>query len=292
MNYVALTGGLGNQMFIYAFKVSLSQHNSVALFRPYCKNSPQYGHSGYQLESIFNVKKERKRAWLMLLSIYYHFSRLAPKRVRPALLKFAGMKEFRVPDSFIFYPGITDCHFDKTLFRGTWQSEKYFSNVSDIIRKTFTFNEKLINQSTRLFMEEIQQMHNPVSIHIRRNDYLSPKFIDGFGGICTEDYYKKAVEYINGHLDSPSFIVFSDDIEWCRKSMFISNAFFVDWNTNNESWQDMFLMSRCKHNIIANSTFSWWGAWLNTNYDKIVIAPRIWWNGIKDDVVPESWIRL
>lgn len=292
MNYVALTGGLGNQMFIYAFKVSLSQHNAVALFRPYSKHSPQYGNAGYQLEEIFSVEKENNRIRLLLFSIYYHITRLAPKRVRPAMFQFAGIKEFRVKDSFVFYDGITNNRFNKTLFRGTWQSEKYFINVSDAIRQAFTFNQGLINEKTRTLLEKIQQMLNPVSIHVRRNDYLSSQYITGFGGICTKDYYQEAVEYMKSQLDSPSFIVFSDDIEWCRNNLVLSNAIYVDWNTKHESWQDMFLMSKCKHNIIANSSFSWWGAWLNTYNDKKVIAPRVWWNGIEDDVVPKSWIRL
>ena len=292
MNYVALTGGLGNQMFIYAFKVSLSQNNTVALFRPYRKHSPQYGNAGYQIEQIFNIVKERDKARLLLFSIYYHIIRLAPRRVRPRLLQLAGYKELRVQDNFVYYDGIINNHFDKTLFRGTWQSEKYFINVSDTIRRTFTFNQRLINEKTRALWEKIQQMPNPVSIHVRRNDYLSSQYIAGFGGICTTDYYQNAVEYIESQLDDPSFIVFSDDIEWCRNNMDLFNAIYVDWNAQNESWQDMFLMSKCKHNIIANSSFSWWGAYLNPFDGKIVIAPKVWWNGIEDDVVPNNWIRL
>ena len=294
MNYVALTGGLGNQMFIYAFKISLSKVNKAVLFHPYRKNSSQYGHAGYQLEQIFNIEKEGllTRFVLLLLSIYYQLIRLFPAKKRVSLLGLVGIHEFRVPENFVYYNGIVDSYHDKTLFRGTWQSEKYFSTVSDEVRNVFSFKESLLNKKTKELLQEIERLNNPVSIHIRRNDYLSPNYISGFGGICTLDYYRMAIDTIIQNVDNPVFFVFSDDIGWCKENLNTEQVVFIDWNVGVESWQDMFLMSKCKHNIIANSSFSWWGAWLNSNPDKIVIAPRIWWNGLKDDVVPEGWIRI
>lgn len=294
MNYVALQGGLGNQMFVYAFKIALSQTNRTILFHPYRKRSPQYGYAGYQLEQIFRIPKERfsSRLHLNLLYIYWFFVRLFPRRHREKLYRVWGIKELHVPENFVYYGGILDKEYDKTLFRGTWQSEKYFSSVSEEVRSIYSFNEVLLNQTTKLFAEKILTFDNPVSIHIRRNDYLSPKYNSGFGGICTKEYYNKAIAYIKEYVKAPVFIVFSDDIDWCKNNFDQNHAIFVDWNIGTDSWQDMFLMSKCKHNIIANSSFSWWGAWLNTNLDKIVIAPKVWWNGIKDDVVPDSWIRM
>ena len=141
-------------------------------------------------------------------------------------------------------------------------------------------------------LDIIKSKQSPISIHVRRDDYLSSKYVSGFGGICTIEYYNKAVERIKEEVIDPVFYIFSDDINWCRENLKLEQGVFIDWNTGKESWQDMFLMSQCKHNIIANSSFSWWGAWLNSNSEKIVIAPRIWWNGLKDDVVPDSWIRI
>jgi hypothetical protein len=132
-----------------------------------------------------------------------------------------------------------------------------------------------------------------VSIHIRRGDYLSSKFVDGFSNICTIDYYNRSIDKIKSNLDLPVFFVFSDDQEWVKQNIIIKNAFYLNHNIGKNSWQDMYLMSKCKHNIIANSSFSWWGAWLNSNNQKIVIAPKKWWNDFKqDDVVPETWVRL
>ena len=114
--------------------------------------------------------------------------------------------------------------------------------------------------------------------------------------ICSEKYFDSAIKYINERIPKPIFFVFSDDIEWCRTKLNIANAIYVDWNKDDNSFRDMQLMSMCKHNIICNSTFSWWGAYLNNNPDKIVIAPNKWMK-INDklfegDIVPPTWIKL
>lgn len=132
-----------------------------------------------------------------------------------------------------------------------------------------------------------------VSIHIRRGDYLSQQFSAGFGNCCPLAYYREAIHYMKTYLDDITFVLFSDDMDWVKMNLPLDNAIYVDHNHGVDSWQDMYLMSMCQHNIIANSTFSWWGAWLNDNTDKIVIAPKRWWSSIEnDDVVPESWIRM
>lgn len=294
MNYVVLTGGLGNQMFIYAFKLTLSQKGKTILFHPYRNNSPQYGHAGFQLKQIFNIKGDGIWAEVsaLCLSIYWHITRVFPQTIRQRLISIIGIKEIRVPNNFVFYDYIVHTEYKNTLFRGTWQSEKYFHSSAVDVRDAFSFNKELLNDKTKSFLNDIVKMGITISIHIRRSDYLSSKYISGFGNICTLDYYSKAIRYIDNLVSKPTYIVFSDDILWCKNNIDLRNAFFVDWNHGKESWQDMFLMSNCTHNIIANSSFSWWGAWLNSNNDKIVIAPKIWWNGIDDDVVPENWIRL
>ena len=117
--------------------------------------------------------------------------------------------------------------------------------------------------------------------------------MNGFAGVCTPEYYEKAIAYIATKISSIQFYVFTDDPEWVNANFEIENAIYVQHNTGSDSWQDMYLMSQCKHNIIANSSFSWWGAWLNSNPSKIVIAPTKWWRLFeKDDVVPDEWIRF
>lgn len=149
-----------------------------------------------------------------------------------------------------------------------------------------------LNERTRQIAKNINQ-ENTVSVHVRRGDYQSPAFIDTLGKCCDIGYYIRAIDYMKKQVDSPRFVVFSDDMEWAKSNLPLNNAIYVVHNTGADSWQDMYLMSLCKHNIIANSSFSWWGAWLNENEKKIVIAPEYWWGDWKcKDVVPDSWMCL
>lgn len=288
-----LTGGLGNQMFCYALMVRLSRDSKSYLFHPYSKNSYRYGHQGYQLNEIFELRKsdKKKHFIVFLYDVIWHFMRFFPHNIRPRLLKIVGVQEVKV-QNFVFKPELLQLDEKGTkLFEGTWQSEDYFIDVEKQIREALTFREDMVSLETKELTDAMVGLES-VSLHVRRDDYLTKQYADGFGGICTTDYYNGAVEYLRTKVDNPSFYIFSDDLEWCKSNLDIPNAVFVDWNRGADSWQDMYIMSKCKHNIIANSTFSWWGAWLNSNPDKMVIAPSVWWNGLKDDVVPNTWIRI
>ena len=130
-----------------------------------------------------------------------------------------------------------------------------------------------------------------VGIHVRRGDYLN---IPLYSGICDLPYYTRAIEYIKSKSKNPKFYIFSNDMEWCKINLPVENAVFVEANTGINSIFDMILLSSCKYNIIANSSFSWWGAWLNKN-KKAVIAPTKWYNNKKRDAAVElsaDWIRI
>ena len=174
---------------------------------------------------------------------------------------------------------------------GYWQSEKFFKDISDEIRKDFSFPK--FTSEKNLEILKLIKSYNSVSIHIRRGDYLQNR---GFNGLAPLEYYQKAIEYIKNKIENPHFFIFSNDIEWCRKNLSIENSYYIDWNRGEESYRDMQLMSLCKHNIIPNSTFSWWGAWLNKNPNKIVIAPEKWFNDCVNidysNIVPETWIKI
>lgn len=293
MKLVAITGGLGNQMFIYAFMVRLSQMHKSCLFHPYKDSSKKYGQEGFQLEEVFTLRPvdHKKDIGLLLFGLYWHVTRIFPKGMRSAMLALVGVKVVNVAENFVFYPEVLQSEPGGELFVGTWQSERFFQGAEQEVRKAFTFKEWLLNEKTRQLVKEIEKCES-VSLHVRRGDYLSMKYTRGFGGICTQAYYLAAIKSMKDRIAKPRFFVFSDDLDWCKANLNIPDVFFVDWNRGAESWQDMYLMSKCKHNIIANSSFSWWGAWLNANPEKIVVAPKQWWNGIKDDVVPETWIRI
>lgn len=163
-------------------------------------------------------------------------------------------------------------HFDKKVFRtedftdfkGYFQTEKYFEHCKDKVRETFTFKPE-IQQQANNWIEPYKQ-HNLVSLHIRRTDYVN---LPNHHPLCTLDYYKSAISL----FPDAKFMIFSDDIEWCKENLVIDNATFV--NTGND-FVDLCIMSMCNHNILANSSYSWWGSWLNNNPTKQVIAPKMW----------------
>ncbi len=296
MKFIAISGGLGNQMFIYAFceELRVRDQNAV-LFIHHVANLKKYGHQGYELEKLFSIDAYAdplSKLSVFLLIVYSHLLRIVPHRFRERLYLVFKIRTIMVPENFIYYPQVFDFKCQHELFRGTWQSERFFENSKKRVRKAFAFKEDLLNDETKILARQIID-ETSVSIHIRRGDYLSKQYANGFAGVCTPEYYQKAIRLILDKYQNPRFYLFTDDKQWVLKNLDINNSMLVDFNFGSESWQDMFLMSKCKHNIIANSSFSWWGAWLNTNPDKIVIAPKIWWNGFNnDDVVPESWIRL
>jgi hypothetical protein len=174
---------------------------------------------------------------------------------------------------------------------GFWQTEKYFKDVAEIIKKDFIPKSPL-SQSASEVLKKIEET-NSISLHIRRGDYISDSKTNLFHGPCTLAYYEKAIEYILKKVDDPVFYIFSDDIEWAKKNLKAPNDVFVS-QPNIKDFEEMFLMSKCKHNIIANSSFSWWGAWLNRYEKKIVVAPTPWFNANEKliDLIPNSWIQI
>jgi len=172
-------------------------------------------------------------------------------------------------------------------FEGYFQNENYFKSFESNVRKDFTFVKPLSKKNLDLLKE--LEWKNTVSVHIRRWDYLNLKNIYN---ICWLDYYNKAMKCISEKVKNPIFLFFSDDI-WRVKENFKGEKYlFVDWDKWKDSRQDMALMSRCNHNIIANSSFSWWGARLNDNKNKIVIAPKYRWTIVNKDIVPREWITF
>lgn len=193
----------------------------------------------------------------------------------PHIFSEIGAKSFAFrEDIFSLSKGYVD---------GYWQSEKYFSDIADEIRKLYTFpvSDKLNN----IQLAEEMQHCTSVSIHVRRGDYLG-----GFP-VMNEKYFFPAMDYFIRNYMDVHFYIFSNDIPWCREHLASEAPMtFVNWNTGDDSLFDMWLMTQCKHNIIANSSFSWWGAWLNQHPDKCVIAPNVWFNTIETpDVYADDW---
>jgi hypothetical protein len=182
---------------------------------------------------------------------------------------------------------------------GYWQSEKYFKDAQQAIRKDFSFRGPS-DQANRALLEKMDaDLHSgfvPVSVHVRRGDYSSNPQTNAFHGLLPVSYYEAAMGELEKRFPRISYYVFSDDLGWCRENMrFKGRVAFVDVNVDKPCWMDMRLMSACRHHIIANSSFSWWGAWLNARQDKAVIAPRQWFADsrfIGKDRLPDGWIEV
>ncbi|SFH53637.1 Glycosyl transferase family 11 [Lachnospiraceae bacterium NLAE-zl-G231] len=275
---IKFQGGLGNQMFQYALYRKL-----------------QYlGKEVYADIYTYLDGKEKKEFELYKFGINL---RLAEKRYCERLSGISSnyIKKIR----YMLFPvhtylKETDLYYKKDIFdklnlylNGYWQSEKYFFDIREVLIDEFKF-PSMESELGEKYKNEIL-FTNSVSIHIRLGDYLDHP--DIYGGICTRDYYYRAIEYIKKQIVNAHFYVFSNDII-AAKDMFQGTEFtFIECeNIRQQGLRDLELMSLCKHNIIANSSYSWWGAWLNENREKCVIAPRKWLNDIKvEDIWCQGW---
>lgn len=189
---------------------------------------------------------------------------------------------------------------------GFFQSEKYYftAELQKQLRDDFTLKPEYISDTMTVHTESIQVSPTSVSLHVRRGDYVTNKDANKAQGLCSIEYYAKAIAYIKSKTDNPHYFIFSDDIEWVKENFsqmygddsVLANTYPVTYvsQSNLQDYEELTLMSMCTHNIIANSSFSWWGAWLNANPAKIVIAPKQWTPTNLDhpNIIPESWITL
>ncbi|WP_210519766.1 alpha-1,2-fucosyltransferase [Hymenobacter terricola] len=181
-----------------------------------------------------------------------------------------------------------------TYFEGYWQSEKYFKPCEALIRQAFAFKAPLTDLNRYLADEMLAT--SSIAMHVRRGDYVTNSLSSEIHGTCTPAYYREAIALMQEQIGDIALFVFSDEPEWVRENLhFPVPTTYISHNQGKASYTDMQLMSLCRHNIIANSSFSWWGAWLNANPNKIVVAPRQW---VQDagrdttDLIPSEWIRL
>lgn len=291
MIIVHLSGGLGNQMFQYAFGRTLAKQLGVELKLELTDRTLNI-HNGFELDRIFNIHaKESSQADLKAVMGLQRFS-----IIRKAMKVLPLSKLLKSPvvyePHFHFSPQMLSPP-DNSYVYGYWQSEKYFSEIENEIRHDFSF--KLPISKPNADLAEMMSSINSVSLHVRRNDFAKNSTINATHGLCSLEHYQTAIQYIAKRVQQPHFFVFSDDIDWAERNLKIKfPCQFVNHNQGVESYNDMRLMSMCKHHIIANSSFSWWGAWLNSSTDKIVVAPKQWFanEASTQDLIPQSWVRL
>ncbi|HMO78953.1 MAG TPA: alpha-1,2-fucosyltransferase [Candidatus Paceibacterota bacterium] len=259
MKKIEIKGGLGNQMFQYAYGRALSVAGEKILF---VKNFPKNGMRSFRLD-VYNISDkinfiDKKNNYI--------------KNKFEAILSYLNIKKED----------------------GYYQSEDYFKNIKSLIKQEFS--PKTISSTTKELESKIKNSTNPTAIHIRRSDYLNKNNIKLFH-ICDKKYYIDSInQIINLKKEkNTDFFIFTDDIKWAKENLSeIEKIFFIS-DKKLQEYEEIYLMSVCKNNIISNSTFAWWGAWLNKNGDKIVIAPKYWFKNkltTNTNIIPKEWITI
>ncbi len=286
MIIVNLIGGLGNQMFQYAFGRAFSVKYNLPLaldtseFRTYTLRRFELGNLNIHAGNARKIE-------LFLAKKHGHAGRFLRKFLGYRIYRESGFQhqEIRIEPRLTSY------------FSGYWQSYRYIESIRELLLKEFSLRDPTPEKC--LPFASMIESSNSVAIHIRRGDYVSNPETNSYHGTCSEEYYREALQRVKSAIQDPHYFVFSDEIEWCKSNLSIfgplDRVTFVDCNTSDQGFLDIFLMSKCRAHIIANSSLSWWSAWLA--HDRLLepIAPRKWFN--KEDIdtsdlCPPDWIRI
>ena len=279
MVIVRLTGGLGNQMFQYATGRALADRLGTELlldtrafehalaFQAYTRRD--YALGPFKLRAKIAAAEELTSwpSWVVEIG-------LRLRRARPLF------RRWHFESAITYDPGVLALR-DPVCLVGYWQSERYFSDSAARIRADFTLREALSGANAQLL--ELARATTSVGLHIRRGDFLSLNDAAQVHGVCSIDYYRRAMSLVRARCPECRFLVFSDDLQWARAELGLDpSTVFVDGNAQTPE-RDLALMSACKHHILANSSFSWWAGWLGCSPEQIVIAPTPWYASAKLD---------
>lgn len=287
-----IIGGLGNQMFQYAAARSLSLAHGQRLYLDVGDFEGYRLHYGFELNRVFKGAFDLATEGQIEQILGWRGCRPVRKLLKRSQMRLFRGKGMVVEPHFEYWKGFLSLP-SECYLAGYWQSEHYFKSAEDTIRSDFSFSKELSGLNRDIDSQIAQS--NAVSVHIRRGDYASHAKTKAMLGTLPLSYYAAAIGFIADKVPQPQFFVFSDDIAWAKENLKITQPCqFIGHNQGEYSYIDMQLMSLCKHQIIANSSFSWWGAWLNSNVEKIVIAPYRWFANANDagDLIPADWIKL
>lgn len=282
---VRFIGGLGNQMFQYVLYKALEQRGfdaraDLSCFELYKR------HNGFELYVIFKIRMKMAERSLIRL-----FDGSHKTWILRFIRRITGLRKALYKEASLFKYNKEVFSERHTLLSGYWQHLRYLQECEQQIRRDFSFSEPQ-DEINREYLR-LMRSANSVAVHVRRGDYVGDPLL---GGICSIDYYTRAIEYVSNKLDTCHFFIFSNDLEWCKRHLILKGRVtFVTGNSGSESYRDMQLMSACNHNIIANSSFSWWAAWLNPNADKMIVCPSTWVNGTEFDasgLMPDEWKKI
>jgi len=288
-----LVGGLANQMVIYAAAKALSEHLQVELKIDITKlnkdKKRDYALNHLNIET--KIASQKEIDWICQKSNFWLVNKIKKKIRKKCNGNAFGIY---VEPAISFDPNFFSLN-DNTYIRGNFINANYFSSIEKVLRHEFQINSPLSNKTKEL-IESISSS-NSVSIHIRRGDYANEKKTNEIHGLIPIDYYKTSIDLISNRIKSPNFYIFSDDITWVKENLQTTQEIHFIEHTNGETaYEDLYMMSQCKHNIIANSGFSYWGAWLNTNEEKLIISPKQWCadNKLNDrfKLIPKEWLKI
>lgn len=279
---VLCKGGLGNILFQYAAGRAVAVRTGASL----CLDLGCYGHR--RTPGIQDLLRE-------LACFRLEAELFVPSRLRKLVARLdkwrPGNGIYREA-GFGYDPAVTKLG-DGVRLDGYFQSQKYFGDIERQIRRELQFRKPFSGGSISAIEKMIRDT-NSVAVHVRRGDYLKLPLHN----VCNENYYSRSVEYFRDAHCEPRFFVFSDDIRWCSSNMKGAEFTFVDINVPDQRLVEFQLMSSCRHNIISNSSFSWWAAWLNASPGKVVVSPNRWFNDrvmneqALEHTIPDSWIRM
>lgn len=302
MKIVKIIGGLGNQMFQFAFFLYLKEKGvntklDITGFEKYEL------HQGIELDTIFNVIQKQYLANRSEINAYkdqspfFKFRKIIDRICFNSTNYFIKKTHWLEPKYSHFYSDIYKIKHN--YLEGYWQNENYLKENESLIRASFQW---LSIDEKNIELKKIMELQESISLHIRRLDnphnfkqlfyFIRLRLV---WRIASRKYYLRAIKYFDEHIENPHFYIFTDNLNWVKKNIPVKyNYTIVDWNRGSQSNQDMFLMSQCKYNIISMSSFSWWGAWLNNNQKKIVISPKKWAPrfSFNSEIIPKEWIRL
>ncbi len=291
MIIIRLKGGMGNQMFQYAFGLNLAQRLGTELYLDLSslldRSKGDFVYRNYDL-TIFNLEAQFLTSPTFLKNIYKVKSSWLSRVLRKQINKGKG---YRKESHFHFEPKLVEEASEKTIYEGWFQSPKYFAGIESVLQQHFSFKQDILSGSQELF-KRIKNT-NSICLNVRRTDFIK---VDNLN-TTSKDYFIQAAKYFIENTEAPHFFIFSDDVEWCRENIKLNAPLeIVDHSHKGIKFSNyMQLMSFCKHFIIPNSSFAWWAVWLNNNPSKMVVAPKKWFNDASidtTDLVPEQWIRL
>ena len=280
---VDIYGGLGNQMFQYALGRSIAIHRNEEL-QIEARSFDNYELREFLLDQ-FNIRAHIKDLDEKHCKISNRYINFAIKNLLKLGVNVYPLAYFE-KNNFTYDEQVFNT--SAKYFEGYWQSYNYFEKHRSALLDEFTLKKELTKGNKHILDDIISS--ESISLHVRRGDYVGNSKVQNAN--LSIEYYKKAISFINNKIENPKFFVFSDDVSWVKENLSIDTiAVYVDINDGNHAYYDLELMKHCKHNIIANSTFSWWGAWLNDNDNKIIVSPNKWMNFDIDmnQLIPLSW---